>query len=128
MYHQTVKKVTADFEAMHNNTAISQLMVFINECYKAESVPTEYAEGFVKLISPVVPHLAEELWEKLGYTDTITYEAWPTYDESKLVDETVEIAVQINGKVRARIVVAKDSTKEELEEIALQDEEVTRVS
>ena len=124
VYHQTVKKVTEDFEAMHYNTAISQLMVFINECYKAESVPTEYAEGFVKLISPVVPHLAEELWEKLGYTDTITYEAWPTYDESKLVDETVEIAVQINGKVRARIVVAKDSTKEELEEIALQDEKV----
>ena len=124
VYHQTVKKVTADFEAMHNNTAISQLMVFINECYKAESVPTEYAVGFVKLISPVVPHLAEELWEKLGYTDTITYEAWPTYDESKLVDETVEIAVQINGKVRARIVVAKDSSKEELEELALQDEKV----
>ena len=124
VYHQTVKKVTADFEAMHNNTAISQLMVFINECYKAESVPTEYAIGFVKLISPVVPHLAEELWEKLGYTDTITYEAWPTYDESKLVDETVEIAVQINGKVRARIVVAKDSSKEELEEMALQDEKV----
>ncbi len=124
VYHQTVKKVTADFEAMHNNTAISQLMVFINECYKAESVPTEYAVGFVKLISPVVPHLAEELWEKLGYTDTITYEAWPTYDESKLVDDTVEIAVQINGKVRARIVVAKDSSKEELEELALQDEKV----
>ncbi|WP_172371042.1 leucine--tRNA ligase [Sporosarcina jiandibaonis] len=124
VYHQTVKKVTDDFEAMHNNTAISQLMVFINECYKAESVPTEYAEGFVKLISPIVPHLAEELWEKLGHNDTITYEPWPTYDESKLVDDTVEIAVQINGKVRARIVVAKDSTKEELEEMALQDEKV----
>ncbi|QUW22757.1 leucine--tRNA ligase [Sporosarcina sp. Marseille-Q4063] len=121
VYHQTVKKVTEDFEAMHNNTAISQLMVFINECYKADSVPTEYAAGFVKLISPIVPHLAEELWEKLGHDDTITYESWPTYDESKLVDDTVEIAVQINGKVRARIVVAKDSTKEELEELALQD-------
>jgi leucyl-tRNA synthetase len=124
VYHQTVKKVTDDFEAMHNNTAISQLMVFINECYKADSVPTEYAVGFVKLISPIVPHLAEELWEKLGHNDTITYESWPTYDESKLVDDTVEIAVQINGKVRARIVVAKDSTKEELEELALQDEKV----
>ncbi|AOV07184.1 leucine--tRNA ligase [Sporosarcina ureilytica] len=124
VYHQTVKKVTNDYEAMHNNTAISQMMVFINECYKADQVPTAYAEGFVKLISPITPHLAEELWEKLGHTDTITYEEWPTYDESKLVDDTVEIAVQINGRVRARIEVAKDSTKEELEQIALEDEKV----
>lgn len=124
VYHQTVKKVTDDYEVMHNNTAISQMMVFINECYKVDQVPTAYAEGFVKLISPITPHLAEELWEKLGHTDTITYEAWPTYDESRLVDDTVEIAVQINGKVRARIEVAKDSTKEELEQIALEDEKV----
>ena len=124
VYHQTVQKVTKDFEAMHNNTAISQMMVFINDCYKTDRVPTEYAEGFVKLISPIVPHLAEELWEKLGHTDTITYENWPTYDESKLVDDTVEIAVQINGKVRARIEVAKDSSKEELEQLALEDEKV----
>jgi len=124
VYHQTVKKVTEDYEGMRNNTAISQLMVFINDSYKAESVPTEYAEGFLKMLSPVVPHIAEELWELLGHSDTITYEAWPTYEESKLVDETVEIAVQINGKVRARIVVDKDSTKEELEKIALEDDEV----
>lgn len=124
VYHQTVQKVTDDFEGMRNNTAISQMMVFINDCYKAERVPTEYAEGFVKLISPIVPHLAEELWEKLGYANTVVYEAWPTYDASKLVDDTVEIAVQINGKVRARIEVAKDSTKEELEAIALEDEKV----
>ena len=124
MYHQTVKKVTEDYEGMRNNTAISQLMVFINEGYKVDSIPTEYVEGFVKMISPVVPHLAEELWEKLGHNDTITYEAWPTYDESKLVDDTVEMAVQINGKVRAKIVVSKDATKEELEKIALEDESV----
>lgn len=124
VYHQTVQKVTEDFEGMRNNTAISQMMVFINECYKVDQVPTEYAEGFVKLISPVVPHMAEELWEKLGYTDTITYETWPTYDESKLAEDMVEIAVQINGRVRARIEVAKDSSKEELEEIALADEKV----
>ena len=124
VYHQTVKKVTEDFEGMRNNTAISQLMVFINEGYKVDSIPKEYVEGFVKMISPVVPHLAEELWEKLGHTDTITYEAWPTYDESKLVDDTVEMAVQINGKVRAKIVVSKDVTKDELEKIALEDEHV----
>ena len=95
MYHQTVKKVTEDYEAMRNNTAISQMMVFINDGYKVDSIPTEYVEGFVKMISPVVPHFAEELWEKLGHNDTITYEAWPTYDETKFVDDTVEMAVQI---------------------------------
>ena len=126
VYHQTVKKVTEDYEGMRNNTAISQLMVFINDSYKADSVPTEYAEGFLKLLSPVVPHIAEELWELLGHNETITYEAWPTFDESKLVDETVEIAVQINGKVRARIVVAIDSTKEQLEAIALENPDVKK--
>ena len=124
VYHQTVKKVTEDYEGMRNNTAISQLMVFINDGYKVDSIPTEYVEGFVKMISPVVPHLAEELWEKLGHNDTITYEAWPTYDETKLVDDTVEMAVQINGKVSVKIVVSKDATKEELEKMAIEDERV----
>jgi len=78
-------------------------------------------EGLVKMISPVVPHVAEELWEKLGHTETITYEAWPTYDESKLVDNEIEMAIQVNGKVRSKIVVAKDITKEELEKAALAD-------
>ena len=99
-------------------------MVFINEAYKVDSIPQAYVEGFLKILSPVVPHIAEEIWEKLGYTDTITYEEWPTFDETKLVDDTVEIAVQINGKVRARIIVAIDSTKEELEKIALEDADV----
>ncbi|VDG99728.1 Leucine--tRNA ligase [Lysinibacillus sphaericus] len=126
VYNQTVKKVTEDFESMHNNTAISQLMVFINECYKADRVPTEYAEGFVLLMSPITPHLAEELWEKLGHEGTITYVPWPTYDAEKLVDDTVEIAVQINGKVRAKLEVDKDITKEELEKAALSNEEVQK--
>ncbi|REB06508.1 leucine--tRNA ligase [Sporosarcina sp. BI001-red] len=126
VYNQTVKKVTEDFESMHNNTAISQLMVFINECYKADRVPTEYAKGFVLLMSPITPHLTEELWEKLGHEDTITYVPWPTYDAEKLVDDTVEIAVQINGKVRAKLEVDKDITKEELEKVALSNEEVQK--
>ncbi|WJY27926.1 leucine--tRNA ligase [Sporosarcina trichiuri] len=126
VYNQTVKKVTDDFEHMHNNTAISQMMVFINECYKADRVPTEYAEGFVLLLSPIAPHFAEELWQKLGHDGSITYVAWPEYDEDKLVDDTVEIAVQINGKVRAKIMVAKDITKEELEKEALANEEVRK--
>lgn len=124
VYHQTVKKVTEDFEAMRNNTAISQMMVFINEGYKVDSIPKEYVEGFVKMISPITPHLGEELWALLGHTETITYVEWPTYDESKLVDDTVEIAVQINGKVRTKIVVAKEASKEELESVALADEKV----
>ncbi|MFJ7827125.1 leucine--tRNA ligase [Psychrobacillus sp. NPDC096623] len=123
-YHQTVKKVTEDFEAMHYNTAISQMMVFINEGYKAEQISKEYVEGFVKLISPIVPHIAEELWSILGHNDTIVYESWPTFDESKLVDNEVEIPVQIKGKVRAKLLVTKDATKEELEALALASEQV----
>lgn len=123
-YHQTVKKVTEDFEAMHYNTAISQMMVFINEGYKAEQISKEYVEGFVKLISPIVPHIAEELWSILGHTDTIVYESWPTFDDSKLVDNEVEIPVQIKGKVRAKLFVAKDATKEELEALALASDQV----
>jgi len=123
-YHQTVKKVTEDFEAMHYNTAISQMMVFINEGYKAEQISKEYVEGFVKLISPIVPHIAEELWRILGHEETIVYESWPTFDESKLVDNEVEIPVQIKGKVRAKLKVAKDATKEELEALALASEQV----
>lgn len=124
VYHQTVKKVTDDFENLRFNVAISQMMVFINDAYKAEALPKEYMEGFVKLISPVAPHLSEELWQKLGHNGTISYEAWPSYDESKLVEDEVEIAVQMNGKVRARINIPKDATKEMMEEIAMNDEKV----
>ena len=123
-YHQTVKKVTEDYEHLRFNTAISQMMVFINDCYKAEVIPTEYAEGFVKLLAPIAPHVGEELWEILGHTETITYEQWPTYDESKLVDDEVEVVVQVNGKVRTKVTVAKDATKEQLEQKALKDEKV----
>ncbi|WP_342472138.1 leucine--tRNA ligase [Metasolibacillus sp. FSL H7-0170] len=123
-YHQTVKKVTEDFEAIRYNTAISQMMVFINECYKVDSVPKEYAEGFVQMLSPVARHIAEELWQKFGHTETITYSAWPTFDPSKLVEDEVEIVVQVLGKVRAKIKVAKDISKEDLEATALADEKV----
>ncbi|APH04019.1 leucine--tRNA ligase [Bacillus weihaiensis] len=124
VYHQTVKKVTEDMEGLRFNTAISQLMVFINEAYKATVLPKEYVEGFVKLLSPIAPHLAEELWNKLGYSTTIAYDAWPAFDEAKLVENEVEIVVQVNGKVRAKLSVAKDVTKDQLEEIALADDRV----
>lgn len=121
VYHQTVKKVTEDFEGLRFNTAISQLMVFINEAYKVEVLPIRYVEGFVKMLAPITPHIAEELWEKLGHDGTITYEAWPAYDEAKLVDDEVEIVVQINGKVKAKLMVPADANREALEEIAMGD-------
>jgi leucyl-tRNA synthetase len=125
LYHQTVKKVTDDFEGLRFNTAISQMMVFINECYKANTLPKAYIEGFVKLLSPICPHIAEELWGKItGQSSTISYEAWPAYDEAKLVDDEVEIVVQINGKVKAKLMVPAGANKEALEQIAMDDVQV----
>ncbi|WP_335871334.1 leucine--tRNA ligase [Bacillus sp. 2205SS5-2] len=119
VYHQTVKKVTEDFDGLRFNTAISQMMVFINDAYKAEMLPKEYMEGFVKMLAPVAPHMTEELWSKFGHEGTISYVAWPTYNEEKLVDNEVEIVVQINGKVRMKLMLATDATKEEMEKLAL---------
>lgn len=102
VYHQTVKKVTDDYETLGFNTAISQMMVFINEGYKAEQLNIDHIRGFVKLLNPIAPHITEELWEKLGGTESITYEAWPVYDESKLVDSEVEIVIQVNGKLKQK--------------------------
>ena len=124
IYHETVKKVTKDFENLHFNTAISQMMVFVNEGYKVERISKEFIEGFIKLLYPIAPHLGEELWERLGNEDTITYEEWPTYDESKLIEDEVEVVIQVMGKVRSKINVAKDISKEELEEAALANEKI----
>lgn len=124
VYNEMVKKVTEDFETLQFNTGISQMMVFVNEGNKQEKLPKKYMEGFVKLLSPVAPHVAEELWEKLGHEDTITYEPWPAYDETKLIEDEVEIAVQVMGKVRAKINVSKEATKEETEAAALENEKI----
>lgn len=124
VYNQTVKKVTDDFERMHFNTAISQLMVFVNEAYKADVLPVEYMEGFVKMIAPLMPHLAEELWSQFNESETITYQPWPTYDEKALVEDEVEMIVQVNGKVRAKIKMAKDADNKDVEDTALANEHV----
>jgi leucyl-tRNA synthetase len=124
IYHQTVKKVTEDYEGLRFNTAISQLMVFINEAYKATILPKHFIEGFVKMLSPICPHTAEELWEKLGHEETVSYETWPAYDEAKLLDDEVEIVIQINGKVKAKLLVPTGATKEKLEQIAMGDDKV----
>ncbi|MCG2391660.1 leucine--tRNA ligase [Staphylococcus epidermidis] len=124
VYNQTVKKVTEDFDTLSFNTAISQLMVFINECYKTNEVYKPYIEGFVKMLSPIAPHIGEELWDRLGHENTTTYQPWPTFDESLLVDDEVEIVVQVNGKVRAKINIPKDLSKEEMQDLALSNDNV----
>ena len=119
VYHQTVKKVTNDYENISINTAISQLMIFINACYKETELPKEYMEGFLKLFNPVCPHVTEELWERLGNTDTIANSNWPEYDESKTIEDDYEMVVQVNGKVRGKVSVSQEASKEEMEKLAL---------
>ncbi|WP_432749707.1 leucine--tRNA ligase [Pediococcus pentosaceus] len=124
IYNQTVKKVTDDYENMRFNTAISQMMVFVNEAYKADKLPAVYMEGLVKMLAPIIPHVAEELWSLLGHEGGISYAEWPTYDESKLLEATVQVILQVNGKVRSKITVDKDIAKEELEKLALADAKI----
>lgn len=124
VYNQTVKKVTEDYEKMHFNTAISQMMVFINDAYKVKQIPTEYVQGFIKLLSPLAPHVCEEIWSKFNLSSTIAYEKWPEYDAAKLVENTVEVVIQINGKLRSKIEVDKDLDKNKLQDLALNDEKI----
>ncbi|WP_423188819.1 leucine--tRNA ligase [Alkalibacterium sp. f15] len=125
VYHQTVKKVTEDYEALQFNTAISQLMIFINAAYKAKTLPLEYLKGFVILLAPIAPHLGEELWTKLTESkESIAYEPWPTFDETKLVEDEVQVVFQINGKVRSKNQTSRTISKEDLEAMALSDEKI----
>ncbi len=103
VYNQTVKKVTKDFESLNFNTAISQMMIFINAVYKEEVFPKNMAEDFIKLLNPIAPYLTEEIWMMLGHDNTIAYESWPTYDENKVLDDKITIGIQINGKLRGSI-------------------------
>ena len=121
IYHQTVKKVTEDFETLNFNTAIAQMMIFINAVSKSEFLPREHAEGFVKLLNPICPCITEEMWQELGHDNTIAYESWPIYDESKIVVDTIEIPIQVNGKLRGRITVSKDANEAEIKEKALDE-------
>ena len=126
VYNQTVKKVTEDYEALGFNTAISQMMIFVNEAYKADTVYKPYAEGIVKMLSCITPHIGEEMWQLLGHEDTIAYEPWPTYDEAKLVEDTITCVVQVNGKVRGKFEAAVGSSNEELQKQAMELETVQR--
>lgn len=125
IYHQTVRKVTEDYENLRFNTAISQMMMFINECYKEKKVPLEYLEGFLKLLNPIAPHITEELYSQvLNHNESIAYSKWPEFDEDKVATEKVTVIVQVNGKIRDKIEVAMNLPKEELEKIALSSEKV----
>ena len=126
VYNATVKKVSNDIETLSLNTAIAQMMIFINDAYKAKTLYKGYAEGFVKLLSCYAPHLGEEMWQKLGHDQSIAYEPWPTYDESVLVEENVTIVVQVNGKVRGKFDVPVGTQEDELKEKALELETVKR--
>ena len=119
IYHQTVKKVSNDYESMNFNTAISQMMIFVNAVYKEDKITKEYASGFVKLLNPIAPHITEEIWHTfLGHTDTIANETWPSYDETKITEDTYTMVVQVNGKLRGKIDVSSETSKEEMERLA----------
>lgn len=126
LMHKTIKKVTEDTSSLAFNTAISQMMVFVNELNKAPFLPKECLENLVLLLSPYTPHLSEELWERLGHKPSISNVAWPKYDEEKTKDDTVEIVIQINGKLRAKLIVDASTPKEELLKLAREDETVKK--
>ena len=124
VYHQTVKKVTNDFEKLAFNTAISQMMIFVNEVYKNGTCPREYAEGLIKMLSCITPHLGEEIWSILGHNDTIAYESWPAYDEELCKEDTIEIVVQVNGKLKAKLNIEVDADKDSVMDMAMSDDKV----
>ncbi|MBQ6920424.1 MAG: leucine--tRNA ligase [Bacilli bacterium] len=126
IYNFSIKKITEDFEALRFNTAISQMMVFTNELYKAEKIYIPYLEGFLKTLACIAPHLGEELWQLLGHKDLIDFEPWPTFDESKIVLSNVQVAVSVNGKLRATMEIAKDMDDEEAKKLAFELEAVKR--
>ena len=124
IYNATVKKVTQDYETLGFNTAISQMMTFINDAYKQDELFIDYVRGFIQLLNPIAPHMTEEIWSLLGTNSDLAHTTWPTFDESKLVDDTITVVAQVNGKVRAKLDVPADISKENMQEIALENENV----
>ena len=123
-YHATVKKVTEDYRTLGFNTAIAQMMTFVNDCYKQDEIFAEYAVGFLQLLNPIAPHMTEEIWSIMGVDGELSYHPWPTFDESKLVNDTITVIAQVNGKLRAKLDVPADISKEDMEKLALANENV----
>jgi leucyl-tRNA synthetase len=126
LLHQTIAKVGVDVEALKFNTAISQMMVFVNEVMKQPSRHRSLLEPFVLLLAPFGPHLAEELWQRLGHTGTVAYAAWPEHDTALLVEDTVTMAIQVNGKLRATLELPRGASQEDVQTAAFADERVKR--
>ena len=124
LYHSTVKKVGEDIEALRFNTAISQMMILVNELTKTESRPRQVLEPFVLLLAPFAPHIAEELWQKLGHASSLACEPWPSFDESKMQQKTVEVVFQVNGKIRAKSNVPLDIDESALKQLAYAERNV----
>ncbi len=129
IYNQTVKKVGEDYEAMKINTAISQMMIFINAVYKeisdGNSFPVEYAEGFIKLINPIIPFVTEEIWcTVLGHNGTIAYESWPIFDSAKCGENAFEYAVQVNSKIKTKLTVPADITEKEIQQLVFENKDI----
>ncbi len=122
--HAAIKKVTQAVTDLRFNTAISEMMVFVNEATRAEAIPRPWFEMFVKILSPFAPHLAEEIWQRLGYTTTISYEPWPVHEEAKLLRDTIKIGVQVSGKLRSEIEVPADATQEAVIAMAKADDKI----
>ncbi|MCB1173899.1 MAG: leucine--tRNA ligase [Leptospiraceae bacterium] len=124
--HATIKKVTADIEKLSFNTAISQMMIFVNEFLQTKQIGQFGARSFVQLLAPFAPHLAEELWSRLGETDSLSYAPWPRFDPALIVADEIEVVFQVNGKLRGKTLVAADITEEKLKTLAFADESVQR--
>lgn len=125
MLHQTIKKVTEDYEVLSFNTAISQMMICLNHFGKTEKISQQSAKAFLRLLAPLAPHVCEELWSRLGNKDSILASGWPAFDASKLVEDTVKLMVQINGKLRGELAIAKDTPKDDVLAAAKALEKVT---
>jgi len=124
LLHQTIKKVGEDIESIAFNTAISQMMIFVNHLGRQPVRPKDAVEKFVLILAPFAPHIAEELWQRLGHTDTLAYEPWPEYDPELVKEKEVELAVQVRGKIKDRITVPADASEDQIKEKALSSQRV----
>jgi leucyl-tRNA synthetase len=124
LLHQTIKKVTQDIENFRFNTAISQMMIFVNHLGRLENKPKKVIETFVLILAPLAPHIAEELWQRLGHNNTLAYENWPKFDENLAKEKEIELAVQVLGKIKDKIVVPADADEEQIKQKALASEKV----